>query len=546
MKKIASFTLLLAMGLGFVACKEKPAKKVEESPIQKLVDQYAEVELKTDLSVLTEKEKQMLPLLIEVADIMEELFWKDAIGDKSEFLSQLTDPAAIAYSKINYGPWDRLDDNKPFLKGFNDKPKGANFYPGDMTEEEFNAIKDEEKSSWYTKIQRQADGSLKVVPYHVAYEAQIQKAASLLKQAAELAEDAGLKKYLDLRAEALLTDDYLASDLAWMDMKTNTIDFVVGPIETYEDALYGYKASHSGQILVKDKVWSEKLSKFASLLPRLQEGLPVPAAYKAEKANANADMNAYDVVYYAGDCNAGSKNIAINLPNDPRVHAQKGSRKLQLKNAMKAKFDKILVPISDLLIDESQRKNVTFDAFFENVMFHEVAHGLGIKYTLKDKKSVRKVLKDTYTSIEEGKADILGLYMITQMAEWGEMDKSKLMDNYVTFMAGIFRSVRFGAASAHGKANMMRFYFFEEQGAFTRDAKTGTYKVDFEKMKAAMNELGKQILIIQGDGNYEAAKQMIADRGFIREDLQKDLDRVNNAGIPKDIVYKQGLKVLGL
>jgi hypothetical protein len=213
---------------------------------------------------------------------------------------------------------------------------------------------------------------------------------------------------------------------------------------------------------------------------------------------------------------------------------------------MQAKFDKILVPISDLLIDESQRKNVTFDAFFENVMFHEVAHGLGINYTLKDKESVRKALKDTYTSIEEGKADILGLYMITQMAEWGEMDKSKLMDNYVTFMAGIFRSVRFGAASAHGKANMMRFYFFEEQGAFTRDPETGTYKVDFEKMKAAMNELGRQILIVQGDGNYELAKQMIVERGFIREDLQKDLDRVNSAGIPKDVVFKQGIEVLGL
>ncbi|WP_461641398.1 dipeptidyl-peptidase 3 family protein [Labilibaculum euxinus] len=546
MKKIASITLLLAMSIGFVACNEKPVKKTEVSPIQKLVDQYAEFELTTDISKLTKKEKKMLPILMEVADIMEELFWKDAIGDKAEFLGALTDPAAVAYSKINYGPWDRLNDNLPFIDGFGAKPKGANFYPGDMTQEEFDAIPDEMKTDWYTKIERDENGELKVVPYHVVYKEQIKKAADLLLKASELAEDAGLKKYLELRSTALLTDDYLASDLAWMDMKTNTLDFVVGPIETYEDALYGYKASHSGQILVKDKVWSKKLSKFASLLPRLQEGLPVPAKYKAEKANANADMNVYDVIYYAGDCNAGSKNIAINLPNDPRVHAQKGSRKLQLKNAMKAKFDKILVPISDLLMDESQRKNVTFDAFFENVMFHEVAHGLGIKYTLKDHESVRKALKDTYTSIEEGKADILGLYMITQMTEWGELDADKLMDNYVTFMAGIFRSVRFGAASAHGKANMIRFYFFEEQGAFTRNAETGTYKVDFEKMKAAMNELGKQILIVQGDGDYEAAKQMIADRGFIREDLQKDLDRINSAGIPKDVVFKQGMNVLGL
>lgn len=280
MKKIASITLLLAMSLGFVACNEKPAKQAEVSPTQKLVDQYAEVELTTDISILSENEKQMLPILMEVADIMEELFWMDAVGNKADFLTNLTDPAAIAYSKINYGPWDRLDNNKAFLAGFDAKPKGANFYPADMTPEEFDAIEDEMKTDWYTKIQRGENGELKVVPYHVAYKEQIAKASGLLLEASELADDAGLKKYFELRATALLTDDYLASDLAWMDMKTNTIDFVVGPIETYEDALYGYKASHSGQILVKDKVWSEKLSKFASLLPRLQEGLPVPAAYK--------------------------------------------------------------------------------------------------------------------------------------------------------------------------------------------------------------------------------------------------------------------------
>ncbi|MFA8436516.1 MAG: Zn-dependent hydrolase [Marinifilaceae bacterium] len=547
MKKIASLALVAAMGFGFAGCQQKQAPKEEVSPLQAKVDQYVEVELNTDMSQLTEKEKQMLPILIEVSEIMEEIFWEDAIGNKQEFLSKLKDPAAIAYAKINYGPWDRLANNEPFIDGYGKKPAGANYYPADMTKEEFEALKDENKTSTYSLIRRDENGKLIVLPYHVAYKEKIEKAAELLRKAATLAEDAGLKKYLELRAEALLTDDYLASDMAWMDMQTNTIDFVVGPIETYEDAMFGYKAAHSAQILVKDKEWSKKLSRFASLLPRLQESLPVPAKYKAEKASANADMNAYDVIYYGGDCNAGSKNIAINLPNDPRVHLAKGSRKLQLKNAMQAKFDKILIPISNLLIDESQRKHVKFDAFFENTMFHEVAHGLGIKYTLEDKDlTVRKALKDAYTSIEEGKADILGLYMITKMAEWGELKNKDLMDNYVTFMAGIFRSVRFGAASAHGKANMIRFYYFEEQGAFTRDEATGTYKVDFDKMKAAMISLGEKLLILQGDANYDGAKKMIAEKGAIREDLQKDLDRVNNAGIPKDIVYKQGLKVLGL
>jgi len=547
MKKLASLALCAALGLGFTACKQSKAPKKEISPLQTKVNQYASVELTTDMTKLTAQQKEMLPVLMQVADIMEELFWMDAIGPKDEFLSKLTDPAAIAYAKINYGPWDRLDDNNPFIEGYGDKPKGANYYPADITKEEFEALKDENKTNNYSVIRRNDKGELIVVPYHVAYKEQVTKASSLLKKAATMAQDEGFKKYLNLRAEALLTDDYLASDMAWMDMQDNTIDFVVGPIETYEDALFGYRAAHSAQILVKDKEWSKKLSRFASLLPRLQESLPVPPKYKAEKANANADMNAYDVIYYAGDCNAGSKNIAINLPNDPRVHLAKGSRKLQLKNAMKAKFDKILVPIADLLMDESQRKHIKFDAFFENTMFHEVAHGLGIKYTLKDKTlPVRQALKDAYTSIEEGKADILGLYMITKMAEWGELTNKDLMDNYVTFMAGIFRSVRFGAASAHGKANMIRFYYFEEEGAFSRDAATGTYKVNFEKMKKAMISLGEKLLVLQGDANYEGAKQLIAKKGHIQPDLQKDLDRINEAGIPIDIVYKQGTKVLGL
>jgi len=416
-----------------------------------------------------------------------------------------------------------------------------------MTKEEFDALEDETKSGAYSVIRRDKEGKLIVVPYHIAYSKEVNKAAELLNKAAELADDAGFKKYLKLRATALLTDDYLESDLAWMDMNTNTIDFVVGPIETYEDALYGYKAAHSAQILVKDKVWSNKLSHFASFLPRLQKSLPVPAKYKAEEANANADLNAYDVIYYGGDCNAGGKNIAINLPNDPRVHLAKGSRKLQLKNAMKAKFDNIVVPISELMISKDQRKHITFRAFFENTMFHEVSHGLGIKYTLADKNiSVRKALKETYTSMEEGKADILGLFMITKMAEWGELKDIDLMDNYVTFMAGIFRSVRFGAASAHGKANMIRFYHFQEAGAFYKNEKDGTYSINFEKMKIASNKLGEQIMVIQGDGDYEAAKKLISEKGVIRKELKADLEIINKAGIPKDIVYKQGAKVLGL
>jgi hypothetical protein len=543
MKKTIIIALLAMSSLAMTSCKND-AKKVE--PKEKaLVEQYAVYELKTDLTKLSEKEKQMLPILMKAADQMEKIFWKEAYGDKAELMAKLPNEYAKTYASINYGPWDRLEGNAPFIAGFDAKPLGAGYYPKDITKEEFAALDDEAKNGWYNVLRRDEKGGLKVVPYHVEFAKEIKETSKLLKQAAELAEDAGLKKYLNLRAEALLTDDYLASDLAWMDMQSNTIDFVVGPIETYEDALNGYKASHSGQILVKDKVWSKKLSEYAALLPRLQNALPVPAKYKAEKAKSNADMNAYDVIYYAGDCNAGSKNIAINLPNDPRVHAAKGSRKLQLKNAMQAKFDMILTPIAKLVMNPEQLKYVSFDAFFENTMFHEVAHGLGINYTLKSKKSVRDVLADCYTSIEEGKADILGLYLITKLHEWKVITDKDLMCNYVTFMAGTFRSVRFGAASAHGKSNMMRYNYFAKVGAFTRDD-NGIYTVNFEKMQAAMNHMVTEILTIQGDGNYELAKQMIKENGVVPANLQADLDRINNAGIPKDIRYVQGAKVLGL
>ena len=540
-------TFLLATLLLLGACKEaKKASDRTTSPYQELADQYAEFPLTTDLSKLTEKEKQMLPLLIEAADQMEAIYWQTAYGDKEQLFEGITDSALIKYLSINYGPWDRLDANRPFLETAGPKPLGANFYPQDMTKSEFEALQDPRKNDWYSIVRRDDKGALKVIPYHEAYPEQIRKAASLLKQAAQLAEDEGLRNYLTLRSEALLTDDYLKSDLAWMDMKDNTLDIVIGPIETYEDALFGYKASHSGQILVKDKDWSKKLSLYAQYLPKLQENLPVPAAYKKEKANANPDMNAYDVIYYAGDCNAGSKNIAINLPNDPRVHAAKGSRKLQLKNSMQAKFDKMVVPIARLVIDPEQQKHIRFDAFFENTMFHEVAHGLGVKYTLQGNQDVRGALKDNYTSIEEGKADILGLFCITKLAEWGVIQNKDLMDNYVTFIAGIFRSCRFGAASAHGKANMMQFAHFIESGAITRDTDKGYYTIDFEKMKKDIEIIAGEYITLEGDGDYDKASQLIAAKGIVSPILQKDLDRIAQAGIPKDIYFQQGLQTLGL
>ncbi len=516
-------------------------------------DSYATVRLTADLSSLTDKQKQMIPHLIKAAREMDDIYWKEAFpGDRDSLIRHTVSKKQQRFIQINYGPWDRLNGDRPFVKGIGPKPAGAGFYPADMAKEEFERALEEHPEradslkSLYTLVRRDENGDLIAVPYHTAFATEVIAASQQLTEAAALAEDPGLKRYLELRAKALMNDDYRESDLAWMDMKDNTIDFVVGPIETYEDQLFGYKAAHEAYVLIKDKVWSERLAKYASVLPDLQAGLPVEDKYKQETPGSDSDLNAYEAVYYAGQANAGAKTIAINLPNDEEVQLKKGTRRLQLKNAMRAKFDSILVPIANELISEDQRKHITFDAFFENTMFHEVAHGLGIKNTIDGKGTVREALRDQASAYEEGKADILGLYMITRLREQGVITGGTLEDNYVTFLASIFRSVRFGASDAHGRANMVRFNVFEEMGAFDRDEATGTYRVNFDKMQEAMVALSRRILVIQGDGDYEAAQALMNEKGVVPETLQADLDRLSEAGIPVDIVFEQGLEVLGL
>ncbi len=522
----------------------KDVVKTEKTAMQMNLDKYVSVKLTSNLNTLTAKERQMLPILIKAADKMNKLFAYEAYGDLDALLENTTDDDTKKYIKINYGPWDRLDNNKPFVEGVGEKPKGANFYPADITKEAFEKATMKDKSSIYNFVRRDEEGKLYTIPYHKQFEKEVKEVSVLLLEAASLAEDKGLKKYLELRAKALLNDDYQASDYAWMDMKNNTLDIVIGPIETYEDQLFGNKAAHEGYVLIKDQDWSKKLEKFSSFLPELQKGLPVGEKYKQEKPGTDSDLNAYDVVFYAGDCNSGSKTIAINLPNDEEVQLKKGTRRLQLKNAMQAKFDKILVPIADVLIDPAQRKHITFDAFFANTMFHEVAHGLGIKNTITGKGTVRTALKEHASALEEGKADILGLYMVQQLHAKGEL-KEDLKDNMVTFMAGIFRSVRFGTSSAHGKANMIRFNFFKQMGAFTRN-NNGTYTVNFQKMEFAMETLSEVILSYQGDGDYNGVNNFVANYVRISKELQGDLDKLSHANIPVDVVFEQGTSVLGL
>jgi hypothetical protein len=541
---VCAVTTVVAVIATAHAASAAPAAAVESiAPVRP--DIYAPVTLTADLASLTAKEREMVGLFIDAAEIMDGLFWQQAYpGDRAALLARIEDPAMRRFVEINYGPWDRLAGNAPFVPGVGAKPPGAGFYPLDLTKEEFERANLPGSRSEYTVLKRGAKGELEVVPYSVHWREPLERVAVLLERAAGLAEDPGLRKYLELRAKALRSDQYRESDRAWLDMKDNRLDLVIGPIETYEDKLYGYKAAFEAYVLVKDLEWSKRLAKYAAMLPALQRGLPVPDAYKAETPGTDSDLNAYDVIYYAGDSNAGSKTIAINLPNDEQVQLEKGTRRLQLKNAMRAKFDAIMVPIAGELIAPEQRKHVTFDAFFANTMFHEVAHGLGIKNTVGGKGTVRDALKELGSGIEEGKADVLGLYMVTKLHEQGELGGA-LEDYYVTFLAGIFRSVRFGAASAHGEANMVRFNFFADRGAFTRDAE-GHYRVDMAKMRAAVDELSGVLLKLQGDGDYAGVQKLTKELGVIRPQLQADLDRLSNRAIPVDVAFTQGKAVLGL
>ncbi|RDC54381.1 Zn-dependent hydrolase [Pedobacter chinensis] len=505
---------------------------------------YEKVKLTTNINQLSVNDRKILPLLIQAAEIMDELYWKQAYPQRDSLLATVKDEKTRDFININYGPWDRLNNEKPFVAGVGAKPEGASFYPYGITKEEIEKSDLADKFGAYSVVQKDSTGKLSTVPYHVLFAAELQRASSLLKQAALIAEDAGLKKYLNLRADALVTDHFTASDYAWMDMKTNGLDIIIGPIENYEDKLFNARTSYEAYVLIKDKEWSKRLAKYVKMLPELQKNLPVAAKYKAETPGTDSELNAYDVVYYAGDCNAGSKTIAVNLPNDEKIQQEKGTRRSQLKNAMQAKFDKILVPISKELIDADQQKYIKFDAFFTNVMFHEVAHGLGIKKTITRKGFVREALKEQYSWLEEGKADVLGLYMVTGLLKKGEL-QGDIKDYYTTFMAGILRSVRFGVSEAHGKANMQCFNYFQEKGAFERTSK-GTYKVNFDKFATAMNDLSAFIITLQGNGDKVAVEKAQKEKAIISAELQQDLDRLTRKNIPVDVIFEQGVDVLGV
>ncbi len=510
------------------------------SEVAKKVSAYKSVKLSMDLPDLTPMEIEGIRCLIRAAEQIDEIFKIQAYAG-NPLTDTITDFNLLTYMKINYGPWDRLNNNLPFIKGIGEKPLGANFYPVNMRQSEFDSLQDERKNSPYTILVRE-NNQLTVIPYNEAYNVQLGQAFQFLNMASDMFSftDKEFSSFLKSRAQALFNNEYDASDRLWLDMKSNRFDIIIGPIENYEDKLYGIKTAYEAYILVKDVEWSKKLEKYVAFLPELQKKLPVDAKYKTEKSGSSSQLNAYDVLFYAGDCNSGSKTIAVNLPNDEVLQLEKGTRRSQLKNAMKAKFDYILLPIANELIVPEQRKHVLFNAFFTNTMFHEVAHGLGIKNTINKEGTVKDALGANYSPLEEGKADILGLFMVTELHNKKVLTEGELMDYYVTYIAGIIRSVRFGAASAHGKANMVCFNVFNEYKAFTKDDKTGFYTVNAENTKAAMTYLSGLILKIQGDGDAVAFNRLLEEKGNVPAFLQNDLNLLSKKSIPIDLVFEQG------
>ena len=522
---------MAAAAIAVAACAQS-----NDAALKEKVDSYAVVEVSSPLyDALSENDKKIVSLFRQAGEIIDGLFWKQTFGDKA-LIDALPEGPAKAYAMINYGAWDHLDDNKPFVEGYGEKPLGCQYYPQDMTMEEWEAFDDPDKLNLYTVIRRDENGALKTVWYRDEYKEELEKVCALLEEAAALTTNEGMRTYLTERVKAFRTDDYLASDMAWMDMKDCIMDLVIGPIENYDDHLFEAKAAYECFILLKDETRSANLAKYVGLLPELQKMLPCAPEYKTFVPGTSSDLNVYDAIFYAGDCNAGSKTIAINLPNDERVHAAKGARRLQLYNSMMAKFNKILAPIGEVLVEPSQQKYLTADAFFWNVTFHEVAHGLGVKETVNGLGSVDAAMKSEKTTWEEAKADILGLFMVNKLIEMGEITDITKEESIATFIAGIVRSVRFGSASSHGKANMMCFNYMEDHGAFTRNAE-GKYVIDFEKAPAVIDSWASLILETQATGNFEFAQKYAAENASIRETLAAEVALVNNAGIPRDIVF---------
>lgn len=516
--------ILLTSIILFAGCRSDKVdfpKQKEINLMKEKIAQFEPVEIKYDNSILDERQKIVIQKLYEASKIMDKLFliqvyennW--AIKDKLLSSTDELDILKLAYFNIMAGPFDRLDHNKPFAAETS-KPPGANFYPSDMSKEDFNSwIKnnpDDEKAftSEFTIIKK-IDGKLTAIPFSTYYQPELTEAAKLLKDAAEFADNASLKKYLNLRADAFLSNDYYESDVAWMDLKDNKIEVVIGPYEVYEDELLNYKASFESFVTIKDPVESEKLAKFSAYLTDIERNLPIPENHKNYKRGAESPIVVVNEIFSGGDTKAGVQTLAFNLPNDERVRTAKGSKKVMLKNIHEAKFEKLLKPIAAIVMTDEQLQYVTFDGFFNHTLMHEMSHGVGPGFiTIAGRNTeVKKELKETYSTLEECKADILGMYNNIFMIEKNVYNKSFEKEIWCTFLAGTFRSVRFGINEAHGGGNAIIYNYLLENGGFEYDSISQKVKINFLKIYPSLKELAKIVLLIQAEGNYKSGKKLI-------------------------------------
>lgn len=532
MKLTTIISVLFLIVISISCSNQKDSKEL--NMLESKINQYVKTEIKYDESLLDEKQKVVVQRIYEAAKIIDELFLEQvysknfAIRDRLVNSNDPEDKNKLEYFDINFGPFDRLDHNKPFI-GNEEKHLGANFYPEDITKEEFlNWIKKypEDETSFtseFTVIRRDGD-KLIAVPYNEYYRENLTKISELLLEAAKYAENQSLKNYLTLRAKAFETNDYFESDMAWMDLKDHTIEVIIGPYEVYEDALFNYKAAFECFLTIVDPEETKKLKTFADYLDEMESNLPIPDNHKNFERGSESPIMVVQEVFGAGDTKAGVQTLAFNLPNDERVRKAKGSKKVMIKNLHEAKYEKLLKPISEVVLDSEQLKYVSFNGFFTHTLMHEMSHGIGPGYIKVDGKNteVKKELKETYSTIEECKADILGMFNNKLMIEKGVFPAEFENEMWVTFLAGTFRSMRFGINEAHGGGNAIIYNYLLENGAYEFDKSTEKVKVNYEKIYPVLEELAKKVLMIQATGNYQEALTLI-DKYVVQTESMKIL-----------------------
>ncbi|MFH1052313.1 MAG: hypothetical protein V1779_15440 [bacterium] len=542
---ICSIIILLSCGEKQEESKQEETMNTLNPTLQERIDLYASVNITADISHLTVNEKKVIELLIEAGKIADEIFWKQtapsAIPIRDSLIAENTPEArqSLDFVMINYGPYDRIDEGKRYLGSGPDKrPDGGNFYPLDMTKKEFedfikaNPDKKDEFESQYTIIVRDKE-NLKAIPYHEAYP-EIQKVAEKLEEAAFYADNPTFKAYLIERANAFRTDQYFNSDMMWMDIKNSKIDVIIGPIENYEDAIYNYKTAWEAVVMVKDEKATKELEFFNQHVKDFENRLPYDKKYIRKQVGSGTQINFVNVLFFGGDCQVGTKTIACSLPNDPKVREAKGGGKNSMyKNMMEAKFDKIVVPIAEKLLEPEQAKFTNKKAFMTFVTLHEVSHTLGRGYVFgNDALSVRKALKEKYSAIEECKADILGIYNQKHLFDMGKLTQDDLKKAMATYLPGLYRSIRFGAEEAHGKANLIQLNFLFEKGAISKNS-NGKFVINEDIFFDKCAELAKLVLTIEAEGDYKKAAEILKKYGIMKKEIQSAIDLLK--GIPRDL-----------